>query len=139
VVEEAVIKLLYKPVGLLINWLYGVLAGAVVNRVWTSAARADDAPKATDAQRRWKSFQMARTRDRDRLRRLRRWERGSRSPDPGAPRLPAAQDPGGITQPQRQCASQESHDANIRSRDCRPAAPSTDPMTERFHPPIPRV
>jgi Protein of unknown function (DUF4235) len=58
VVEEAVIKLLYKPVGLLINWLYGVLAGAVVNRVWTSAIRADDAPKATDAQRRWKSFQM---------------------------------------------------------------------------------
>ena len=52
------IKLLYKPVGLLINWLYGVLAGAVVNRVWTSAIRADDAPKATDAQRRWKSFQM---------------------------------------------------------------------------------
>jgi hypothetical protein len=77
VVEEAVIKLLYKPVGLLINWLYGVLAGAVVNRVWTSATRADDAPKATDAQRRWKSFQMARTRDRDRLRRLRRWEHGS--------------------------------------------------------------
>ena len=52
------IKLLYKPGGLLINWLYGVLAGAVVNRVWTSAARADDAPKATDAQRRWKSSQM---------------------------------------------------------------------------------
>ena len=52
------IKLLYKPVGLLINWLYGVLAGAVVNRVWTSAIQADDAPKATDAQRRWKSFQM---------------------------------------------------------------------------------
>ena len=41
------IKLLYKPLGLLINSLYGVLAGAVVNRVWTSAARADDAPKAT--------------------------------------------------------------------------------------------
>ena len=58
VVEEAVIKLLYKPGGLLINWLYGVLAGAIVNRVWTSAARADDAPKATDAQRRWKSSQM---------------------------------------------------------------------------------
>jgi hypothetical protein len=97
VVEKAVIKLLYKPVGLLINWLYGVLAGAVVNRVWTSAARADDAPKATDAQRRWKSFQMARTRDRDRLRRLRGWENGSRSPDPGAPRLPAARDPGGTS------------------------------------------
>jgi hypothetical protein len=41
VVEKAVIKLLYKPVGLLINWLYGVLAGAVVKRVWTSAARAE--------------------------------------------------------------------------------------------------
>ena len=29
--------------------------------------------------------------------RLRRWENGSRSPDPGAPRLPAAQDPGGTS------------------------------------------
>jgi hypothetical protein len=84
VVEEAVIKLLYKPGGLLINWLYGELAGAIVNRVWTSAARADDAPKATDAQRRWKSFQVARARGRDRFRRLRRlfkrlrrWEHGS--------------------------------------------------------------
>jgi hypothetical protein len=52
VVQKAVIKLLYKPVRLLINSLYGVLAGAVVNSVWTSAVRADDAPKATDARRR---------------------------------------------------------------------------------------
>jgi Protein of unknown function (DUF4235) len=96
VVEEAVIKLLYKPGGLLINWLCGVLAGAIVNRVWTSAARADDAPKATDAQRRWKSSQM----------RAHATGIGSggcadgawqRSPDPGAPRLPAAQDPGGTS------------------------------------------
>jgi hypothetical protein len=54
-----VIKLLYKPLGLLINSLYGVLAGAVINRVWTSAARADDAPKATDAQRRWYEVALA--------------------------------------------------------------------------------
>ena len=91
------IKLLYKPVGLLINWLYGVLTGAVVNRVWTSAIRADDAPKATDAQRRWKSFQMARahaTGIGSGGCAMGEWQR---SPDPGAPRLPAAQDPGGTS------------------------------------------
>jgi hypothetical protein len=96
VVEEAVIKLLYKPVGLLINWLYGVLAGAIVNRVWTSATRADDARR----HRRAAALEVlpdARTRDRDRLRRLRRWENGSVHQIRARRACLAAQDPGGTS------------------------------------------
>ena len=45
------IKLLYKPVGMLVSVLGGVIAGAIFKRVWKVAAREDDAPEATDAQR----------------------------------------------------------------------------------------
>jgi predicted metal-dependent enzyme (double-stranded beta helix superfamily) len=47
------IKLLYKPVGLLTGVLGGLLAGAVFKQVWKLAAREEDAPKATDARRGW--------------------------------------------------------------------------------------
>lgn len=77
------IKLLYKPVGLLINWLYGVLAGAIVNRVWTSATRADDARRHRRAAA-LESFQVdVRTRPgsapaaAQTFKRPRRWEHGS--------------------------------------------------------------
>ncbi len=53
------IKLLYKPVGMLVSVLGGVIAGAIFKRVWKVAAREDDAPKATDAQRGWREVVLA--------------------------------------------------------------------------------
>ncbi len=53
------IKLLYKPVGMLVSVLGGVLAGAIFKRVWKITAREDDAPKATDAQRSWREVLLA--------------------------------------------------------------------------------
>jgi len=53
------IKLVYKPVSLLVSVLGGILAGAIFKRVWKLAAREDDAPKATDAQRGWREILLA--------------------------------------------------------------------------------
>jgi predicted metal-dependent enzyme (double-stranded beta helix superfamily) len=50
------IKLLYKPVGMLVSVLGGMLAGAIFKQVWKIAAREDDAPKATDARRGWREI-----------------------------------------------------------------------------------
>ena len=50
------IKLLYKPVGMLVSVLGGVLAGAIFKRVWKITAQEDDAPKATDARRGWREI-----------------------------------------------------------------------------------
>jgi Protein of unknown function (DUF4235) len=48
-----IIKLVYKPVGLLVSVFGGMLAGMVFKQVWKLAAREEDAPKATDAERSW--------------------------------------------------------------------------------------
>lgn len=53
------IKFLYKPVGMLVSVLGGVVAGAIFKRVWKVAAREEDAPKATDAQRGWREILLA--------------------------------------------------------------------------------
>jgi Protein of unknown function (DUF4235) len=50
------IKVLYKPVGMLVSVLGGVLAGAIFKLVWKAAAHQDEAPKATDAQRDWRGW-----------------------------------------------------------------------------------
>jgi uncharacterized protein DUF4235 len=47
------IKLIYKPVSILVSVLGGILAGAIFKQIWKLAAREDDAPKATDARRGW--------------------------------------------------------------------------------------
>ena len=47
------IKLVYKPVSILVSVLGGMLAGAIFKQIWKLAAREDDAPKATDARRGW--------------------------------------------------------------------------------------
>lgn len=47
------IKLLYKPVSILVSVLGGLLAGATVMRVWKLVAHQDEAPKATDAGHGW--------------------------------------------------------------------------------------
>lgn len=53
------IKLLYKPVSMLVSVLGGVLAGAIFKKVWRLAAREDEAPKATDAARGWREVLLA--------------------------------------------------------------------------------
>jgi hypothetical protein len=59
VVEEAMIKLLYKPVSVIVSVLGGMLAGAIFKQVWKLAAREEDAPKATDARRGWREILLA--------------------------------------------------------------------------------
>ncbi len=48
------IKLLYKPIGLLLSVLGGILAGAIFKQIWKLAAHEDDALKATDPRRSWR-------------------------------------------------------------------------------------
>ena len=48
------IKVLYKPLGLLVSVLGGLVAGAIFKRIWKLAAHEDDAPQATDADRGWR-------------------------------------------------------------------------------------
>ena len=52
-------KVLYKPMGMLVSVLGGVLAGAIFKRVWKVAFKEDDAPKATDADRSWREILLA--------------------------------------------------------------------------------
>jgi hypothetical protein len=53
------IKVLYKPMGMLVSVLGGVLAGAIFKQVWKIAFSEDDAPKATDADRSWREILLA--------------------------------------------------------------------------------
>ena len=53
------IKLLYKPMAMLISVLGGMLAGTIFRKAWKIVAREDDAPKATDAQRGWPEILLA--------------------------------------------------------------------------------
>ena len=52
-------KLLYKPVGMLVSVLGGVLAGAVFKRAWKVTAGEEEAPQATDARRGWREVLLA--------------------------------------------------------------------------------
>ena len=52
-------KVTYKPVTLLAGVLSGLLAGSIFKRVWQVAAREDDAPQATDAERGWREVLVA--------------------------------------------------------------------------------
>jgi Protein of unknown function (DUF4235) len=53
------IKVVYKPVSLVASVLSGLVAGAVFKRVWQVAAREEDAPQATDAERGWPEVLLA--------------------------------------------------------------------------------
>jgi hypothetical protein len=53
------IKVLYKPMSIVISVLGGILAGAIFKRVWKIAAGEDEAPKATDARRGWREILTA--------------------------------------------------------------------------------
>jgi Protein of unknown function (DUF4235) len=59
VVEKAMIKLLSKPMSMLVSVLGGMLAAALFKRTWRIVAREDDAPKATDARRGWAEVLLA--------------------------------------------------------------------------------
>ena len=56
-----ILKILYKPFGIVASVLGGMLAGAIFKRVWKLAAREDEAPEATDAQRGWGEVLIAAT------------------------------------------------------------------------------
>ena len=56
-----ILKILYKPFGIVVSVLGGILAGAIFKRVWKLAAHEDEAPEATDAQRGWGEVLIAAT------------------------------------------------------------------------------
>lgn len=53
------IKLLYKPVGMLVSVLGGLLAGAIFKKVWKLTAGEDQAPTPTDEGRGWREVLLA--------------------------------------------------------------------------------
>ncbi|MEE1788264.1 DUF4235 domain-containing protein [Streptomyces sp. SP17BM10] len=55
------VKLLYKPLGLLFSVLGGVAAGALFKRLWALLGHQGDAPAATDQDRTWTEVLTAAT------------------------------------------------------------------------------
>ncbi|WP_345695136.1 DUF4235 domain-containing protein [Kitasatospora terrestris] len=53
------VKILYKPLGLLFGVLGGAVAGAVFKRLWALLGHQDEAPKATDQDRTWGEVLLA--------------------------------------------------------------------------------
>jgi predicted metal-dependent enzyme (double-stranded beta helix superfamily) len=54
-------KLLYKPFGLIVGVIGGILAGVVFKQVWKLVAHEDDAPDSTDVQKSWTEVLIAAT------------------------------------------------------------------------------
>jgi hypothetical protein len=54
-----VVKLAYKPLGLIVSVLGGLLATAVFNKLWGLFAAGDEAPDATDATATWRQVLLA--------------------------------------------------------------------------------
>jgi hypothetical protein len=52
-------KALYKPFGLLVSILGGILAGALFKRIWRALAHEDDTPQAKDRERGWREVVAA--------------------------------------------------------------------------------
>ena len=48
-----ILKILYKPFGIIASVLGGIMAGVIFKRVWKMAGHEGDAPEATDARRSW--------------------------------------------------------------------------------------
>ncbi len=46
-------RLIYKPFGLIVSVLGGIVAGMIFKRVWGAVGREDEAPKATDEAKGW--------------------------------------------------------------------------------------
>jgi Protein of unknown function (DUF4235) len=56
---STLMKIAYRPIGVLSGLLAGFVAGAVFKRLWKLAAREDEAPKATDQRRGWTEVVLA--------------------------------------------------------------------------------
>ncbi|WP_328876973.1 DUF4235 domain-containing protein [Streptomyces sp. NBC_00299] len=52
-------KIAYKPVGMAMGAISGVLAGAVFKQVWKRLGHEEDAPDATDEHRTWREVVSA--------------------------------------------------------------------------------
>jgi uncharacterized protein DUF4235 len=52
-------RLIYKPFGLIVSVLGGLVAGAIFKRVWRTVADEEDAPKATDERKTWAEVAVA--------------------------------------------------------------------------------
>lgn len=52
-------KIAYKPVGLALGAVSGVVAGGVFKQVWKVAGHDEDAPDATDEDRGWREILLA--------------------------------------------------------------------------------
>ena len=46
-------RVIYKPFGLIVSVLGGIVAGMIFKRVWGAVGREDEAPKATDEANGW--------------------------------------------------------------------------------------
>jgi hypothetical protein len=55
----AMLKTLYKPLGLLISVAGGIRYGSIVTRIWTLVTGQDDAPEATDQHHSWREVVVA--------------------------------------------------------------------------------
>jgi hypothetical protein len=53
------VKILYKPLGLLFGVLGGLIASALFKRLWALLGHEGEAPKATDEDRTWKEVLAA--------------------------------------------------------------------------------
>jgi hypothetical protein len=52
-------RLIYKPFGLLVSVLGGLVAGSIFKRVWKAVAHEHEAPKATDEGKGWREVVVA--------------------------------------------------------------------------------
>ena len=52
-------RLIYKPFGLIVSVLGGIVAGMIFKRVWGAVGREDEAPKATDEAKSWSEVLVA--------------------------------------------------------------------------------
>jgi len=50
------VKLLYRPLGLLVSVLGGIAASALFKTIWKGFAHEEEAPKATQAERNWREI-----------------------------------------------------------------------------------
>jgi len=53
------VKLAYKPLGLIVSVLGGLLASAAFNKLWGLLSAGDEAPNATDATATWRQVLLA--------------------------------------------------------------------------------
>ncbi|TXS52443.1 DUF4235 domain-containing protein [Streptomyces sp. t39] len=54
-------KVAYKPVGMALGAVSGVMAGAVFKQIWKKLGHDEDAPDATDPERTWREVLLAAT------------------------------------------------------------------------------